>query len=87
MLHLAEDLVDLSAVERQVPDHLAGNRYVRFGGPVTVGWLSTDFGDAGVIGDPTAATATRGAQLFAGAVAAFCAALGEIARFEFSPPR
>jgi creatinine amidohydrolase len=86
MLHLAPDLVDLSAVQRQVPEHLAANRYVRFGGPVTFGWLSDDFGGGGVIGDPTAATAERGGQLFAGAVDAFCAALGEIARFEFTAP-
>jgi creatinine amidohydrolase len=87
MLHLAPELVDLPAAsERHVPEHLAGNRYVRFGGPVSFGWLSNDFGDAGVIGDPTAATAERGAELFAGAVDAFCAALGEIARFEFVPP-
>jgi creatinine amidohydrolase len=86
MLHLAPDLVDPSAVERQVPDHLASNRYVRFGGPVSFGWLSDDFGGAGVIGDPTAATTERGAELFAGAVDAFCAALGEIAGFDFVPP-
>ncbi len=86
MLHLAPDLVDPSAVERHVPEHLAGNRYVRFGGPVSFGWLSDDFGPAGVIGDPTAATADRGAELFAGAVDAFCAALAEIARFDFTPP-
>ena len=51
-----------------VPEHLAENRYVRFGGPVTFGWLSDDFGDDGVIGDPTAATAERGGELFEGAV-------------------
>ena len=44
----------MSAARRQVPEHLAGNRYVRFGGPVSFGWLSDDFGDDGVIGDPTA---------------------------------
>jgi creatinine amidohydrolase len=86
MLHLANELVDLSTVERQVPEHLASNRYVRFGGPVSFGWLSDDFGGGGVIGDPTAATAERGAELFAGAVDAFCAALAEIARFDFTPP-
>jgi creatinine amidohydrolase len=87
MLHLAPELVDLAAASgRHVPEHLAGNRYVRFGGPVSFGWLSNDFGDAGVIGDPTAASAERGAELFAGAVEAFCAALGEIARFEFVAP-
>ena len=75
MLHLAPELVDMSAARRQVPEHLAGNRYVRFGGPVSFGWLSDDFGDGGVIGDPLPATAERGAELFAGAVDAFCEAL------------
>lgn len=85
MLHLAPELVDVAAAERHVPGHLAGNHYVRFGGPVSFGWLSNDFGDAGVIGDPTASSADLGADLFAGAVDAFCAALDEIARFEFRP--
>ncbi|MGI9052305.1 MAG: creatininase family protein [Ilumatobacteraceae bacterium] len=83
MLHLVPDLVDLAAAQRDVPEHLAGNQYVRFGGPVSFGWLSNDFADTGVIGDPTAATAERGAELFAAAVDACCAALGEIAAFEY----
>jgi len=83
MLHLAPELVDLAATRRHVPEHLADNQYVRFGGPVSFGWLSNDFNDAGVIGDPTAATAERGGELFAGAVDACCAALGEIAAFEY----
>ncbi|MET0144618.1 MAG: creatininase family protein [Ilumatobacteraceae bacterium] len=86
MLHLAPDLVDMSAAERHVPEHLAGNRYVRFGGPVSFGWLSNDFGPYGAIGDPTAATAERGAERFEGAVDAFCGALAEIAAFEHRPP-
>ena len=45
MLHLAPELVDMTTAERQVPEHLADNRYVRFGGPVSFGWLSNDFGD------------------------------------------
>jgi creatinine amidohydrolase len=85
MLHLAPELVDMSAAVRQVPEHLAGNRYVRFGGAVSFGWLSDDFGTNGVIGDPVPATAERGAELFAGAVEAFCAALVEIAAFEHNP--
>jgi creatinine amidohydrolase len=83
MLHLAPELVDLSAAARHVPEHLAANSYVRFGGPVAFGWLSNDFSDDGVIGDPTAATAERGAELFAAAVDACCAALAEIATFEY----
>ena len=53
MLHLAPELVDMSPAVRRVPEHLAANRYVRFGGAVSFGWLSNDFGDDGHIGDPT----------------------------------
>jgi len=82
MLHLAPDLVDLSSARRNVPEQLADNRHVRFGGPVGFGWLSNDFGPDGHIGDPTTASAERGAELFEGAVAAFCDALAEMATFE-----
>ena len=62
-----------------MPERLAANRHVRFGGPVAFGWLSNDFGPGGYIGDPTAATAERGKHLFEGAVRAFGDALVEIA--------
>ena len=82
MLHLAPHLVDMSKAERRVPEWLADNRYVRFGGRVSFGWLSNDFSPDGYIGDPTAATAELGATLFEGAVTAFCEALAEIALFD-----
>ena len=82
MLHLAPDLVDMSNATRNVPERLADNRYVRFGGTVGFGWLSNDFGPDGHIGDPTAATAERGRELFDRAVDAFCESLAEIADFE-----
>lgn len=85
MLHLAPELVDMDAAFRNVPEHLAENRYVRFGGRVGFGWLSDDFGPSGHIGDPTLATAERGAELFDGAVSAFAEALAEIGAFEFGP--
>ena len=62
MLHLAPELVDMSVATRNVPEQLAANRYVRFGGTVGFGWLSNDFGPDGHIGDPTTATAERGAD-------------------------
>ena len=83
MLHLAPDLVDMSTAVRNVPEQLAANEHVRFGGSVGFGWLSNDFGPDGHIGDPTTATADRGELLFNGAVDAFCTALAEIAAFEF----
>jgi creatinine amidohydrolase len=83
MLHLAPDLCDISKATRRVPDKLVENTYVRFGGRVSFGWLSNDFHPEGVIGDPTAATAERGAELFTGSVQAFCDALREISTFDF----
>jgi creatinine amidohydrolase len=82
MLHLAPGLVDMDVATRNVPEALADNRYVRFGGPVGFGWRSDDFGPDGHIGDPTLATAERGRELFDGAVTAFTEALREIDRFE-----
>ena len=82
MLHLAPELVDMSVAARNVPESIAANRYVRFGGSVGFGWLSSDFGPDGHIGDPTTATAELGATLFDAAVESFCGALDEIARFD-----
>ena len=82
MLHLAPELVDMSVATRNVPESMAANRYVRFGGSVGFGWLSNDFGPDGHIGDPTTATAEHGEVLFEAAVDAFCAALAEISAFE-----
>lgn len=81
MLHLAPELVDMKTASRNIPQDLLQNRHVRFGGSVGFGWLSNDFGPEGHIGDPTAATAERGAALFDAAVDAFCEALGEISAF------
>lgn len=87
MLHVRPDLVDMSTARRSIPEHLADRRYTRFGGTVSFGWLSNDFDDSGVIGDPTGATADHGAVLFEAAVSAFAAALAEIATFEFRGTR
>lgn len=83
MMYLRPETVDMSVARRNVPEHLAANRAVRFGGSVGFGWLSNDFGPDGHIGDPTGATAARGEELVAAAVDGFAAALCEIAAFEF----
>jgi creatinine amidohydrolase len=83
MLHLRPDLVRMDLATRNVPEVLGDNRYVRFGGSVSFGWLSNDFGPDGHIGDPTVASAQRGKELFEGAVRAFAEALGEIVAFDF----
>lgn len=81
MLHLRPELVEMDRARRNVPEHLADNAHVRFGGSVTFGWLASDFGPSGLIGDPSGATAELGAQLFRAAVDAMGDAFTEIARF------
>jgi creatinine amidohydrolase len=87
MLHLRPERVDMAAAVRNVPEWLAGNQHVRFGGRVSFGWLSDDFGPQGLIGDPTAATAERGKELFEAAVHGLAGALAEVAAFELPDRR
>jgi creatinine amidohydrolase len=83
MLHLQPELVDMSLAVRRVPEGLADNEHVRFGGKVAFGWLSNDFFPEGHIGDPTGATAEIGEHMFNSAVTGLCDALKEISRFDF----
>jgi creatinine amidohydrolase len=83
MLHLRPDLVDMSLAVRRVPEGLATNEQVRFGGRVAFGWLSNDFFPEGHIGDPTGANAEVGAQMIDGAVKGLAGALREIVTFDF----
>ena len=82
-MHLRPDLVDLTKAERRVPETLASNAHVRFGGSVMFGWLSNDFHPDGYIGDPTGATPALGAELFEASVALLCDQMREIAQFDF----
>jgi len=84
MLHLRPDLVEMDLARRNVPEHLADNDHVRFGGSVTFGWLASDFGPSGLIGDPTGANAEAGAQLHKAAVEQLAGAFSEISRFAFT---
>ncbi|MFM9226667.1 MAG: creatininase family protein, partial [Actinomycetota bacterium] len=83
MLHLRPDLVDMSLASRRIPERLAENTHVKFGGAVSFGWLSNDFCPEGVIGDPTTASAELGASMFESAVGSMCDAVREISRFDF----
>jgi creatinine amidohydrolase len=83
MLHLRPDLVDMSLAVRRVPEGLAKNEQVKFGGRVAFGWLSNDFFPEGHIGDPTGASDDLGARMFSGAVESLGVAMKEISRFDF----
>lgn len=82
-MHLRPDLVDLSKAERKVPEAIAANRFVKFGGAVMFGWLSNDFDPAGYIGDPTGASAELGRELFESSVSHLADQLAEIKTFDF----
>ena len=83
MLHLRPELVDMTVATRNVPEKLSTNRYVRFGGRVAFGWLSSDFGPDGHIGDPLPATAELGKELFEGSVRVLGESLAEVREFNF----
>jgi creatinine amidohydrolase len=83
VLHLRPELVDMGLAERSVPVAMAARSRVRFGGDVAFGWSSDDLAPGGVIGDPTLASAERGAALWAGMVESAGEALAEVAAFAF----
>ncbi|MCU1456424.1 MAG: putative creatinine amidohydrolase (creatininase) [Actinomycetia bacterium] len=83
LLHLHPDRVHLERAVSNVPRWLADYDHVGLGGDVTFGWSAGDFGDSGVIGDPTRATPERGAELWAAILVELRAALVEVARFDF----
>jgi creatinine amidohydrolase len=83
LLHLRPDLVAMDRAVRNVPSWMADNEQVRFGGSVSFGWTSDDFGPTGVIGDPLRASAEQGKQLFETSVNRLGQALAEISRFSF----
>jgi creatinine amidohydrolase len=87
MLHLRPDLVRLELSQRSVPEHLADFKNVRFGGSVSFGWLSNEFGTDGTLGDPTGATAEHGKRKYEAMLATAARSLAEIARFDPHPPR
>jgi creatinine amidohydrolase len=80
MLHLEPDLVRMDLATARVPD--IDNRHVRFGGPVSFGWSSNDFGDEGHIGDPSGANAESGRRIFGQTVATLAEVMSEIASFD-----
>jgi creatinine amidohydrolase len=83
MLHLRPDLVDMSTASRAVPEQLAANEHVTFGGSVAFGWSSDDLHASGVIGDPTLASAEHGGRLAEAMVARLGEQFAEVAAFEF----
>lgn len=82
MLHLRPDLVHMDRATASVADAVADATHVGFTKTVKFGWLSTDFAESGVIGDPTGAEAGIGKELFDQRVDALVAALGEISTFD-----
>ena len=81
--YLRPGQVDMKQAVRSVPEWMAANEWVRFGGSVQFGWTSRDFGPQGHIGDPSGATEDLGRRLFDEVVGALTSQLREIAGFDF----
>ena len=82
-MHLRPDLVHLERASRAVPEGLVRNRYVRFGGLATFGWLSSDFRSHGHVGAPTGASRELDRQLVEMAAVLLGEQWAEIAAFDF----
>ncbi|MGF9563269.1 creatininase family protein [Neorhizobium sp. JUb45] len=85
MLALWPDRVDMAKAERfgsRQADFARDYRHLRAYGPHAFGWKMRDLNDKGVAGDASAATAERGEQLVAHAVAGFIELLEDVARFD-----
>ncbi|MEC7845094.1 MAG: creatininase family protein [Actinomycetota bacterium] len=82
-MFLRPEHVDLEKANRRVPEKLAENTHVKFGGSVSFGWLSNDFHEDGYIGDPTGASSELGERLFHAAVASLSEAMKEVRDFDF----
>ncbi len=81
MMYLEPGLVSDDLPAAVVPSKIAGNEFVRFGGPVSFGWLSDDFTTEGHIGDPSEASAQAGRKAFEATVEYLGRALAEVAEF------
>ena len=75
--------VQMEKAVRRVPEWMAENDWVKFGGKVQFGWTSRDFGPEGLIGDPTDANPELGKELFESAVESLAGQLREISNFDF----
>lgn len=82
VLHLRPELVRMDLAVPRVPEGLADFERIGFGKAVSFGWLASDFGPDGNIGDPTGASAEHGRVLFEAAVEHLTAAVVEAARFD-----
>lgn len=82
VLHLRPELVHPDRYRVVLPSAFEGLEHIGFNSkPVSFGWLSDDFGPEGIVGDPTAANADAGKEIFEHSVEAGLAALAEIDRF------
>ncbi|MFF0708975.1 creatininase family protein [Gordonia sputi] len=82
MLHVRPDLVHMDRAVAAVLDKVADYEHVGFTKSIKFGWLSTDFDESGVVGDPTGADALTGADLFERRVSDLVSGLGDVAVFD-----
>lgn len=90
LMAIRPELVEVSRAVRAVPEKLAANKHVRFGGSVAFGWLSDDFEPVprpgelpiGVIGDGRGANAALGHELWDRVLTSMHEGLSEVSRWD-----
>jgi len=83
LLCCSPDQVRRDHMAPSLPAHLQRLKYPPFMGPLTFAWLTRDITESGVLGDPTQATADKGARFLADAAAQTADLLREIVDFRF----
>ncbi|ABB57622.1 creatininase family protein [Synechococcus elongatus] len=90
MLHLLPDQVRMDQAIAEYPPDLDAEGLLSWEGNLPIAWLTHDLSQSGVIGDPTPATAAKGAEIFEQLVQGWVQVLTVIAHWQRSsllPPK
>lgn len=86
MLHLLPEQVRMDQAIAEYPPDLDAQGLLSWEGNLPIAWLTHDLSRSGVIGDPTPATATKGAEIFEQLVQGWVQVLTAIAHWQRPSP-
>jgi len=85
MMALLPQAVRMERARAEWPRNLPGPGMLSMHGPRSFAWLTRDFSESGVLGDPTAATPEAGESLLASLAASWASLIGDMYRFSLPP--
>jgi len=81
MLSIMPKQVRQDAAQAEFPQHLPADSWLTMEGALPFAWVTRDLSASGVLGDPTVATAEKGAQLMQSLVTSWTLVFEDIYRF------